>query len=388
MATYSSLSDLLNTTAGMEVLRNNTAQDDGVDTVTGVNWFTFNGTVAKNLYVSGNSYVGFGSNTEHLKVCRRDAKMWYLYRQEGVVGNAKFLKIRWEGYARYNYTSSTYALVWELFLFDDNGLFLNLVAVPSTSGYLGTNTLTCGSKTYSYAVELATPVSYSFLPQNDGSFIVSTDDYPIIVNRVPYGECEFVIDSVRSVTAVKDSYISWTDVIPEGTSMRMFAALTGGAYIECKKDASIPCIGIGDDLSNTVLHIKVEMTTDNVILTPTLKDIVVQIFDANDDNVIALVFDSGTPNSIQRAAGDITVAYDGSGTLIGEGGPVIAFEHSFTPTGLDPKNNPHEAEHLAVIDIVATGKLTRVRYNDTTEHEHVELINIVVAAKLVAIDDI
>lgn len=388
MAMYTKLSDLLNTTANMTVLRNNTAQDDGVDTVSGVEWFTFNGATVANLYVSGNSYVGFGSNAEHLKVCKRDCKMWYLYRQEGDVGATKFLKIRWEGYAQYNQTSSSYALAWELFLFADGGLYLNLVNVPSSSSYLGTSSLTCGDNTYSYSVDTSTPVAYSFLLQDDGSFVITTDEYPVIVNRVPYGECEFITDAIRSVTAVKKSYISWTSILPEGTTIRVFTALSGGEYVECEKDAPISCITAGDNLSNETLRVKIEMSTDDVLLTPTLQELVIQIFDAFDINVIVLTFDSGNTKSIQRAAGDITVAYDGSGTLMGQGGPVLAFETTFTPKFLDPKNNPHDAEHLDIADVVSIGRLTRIYYENTSESEHIELSDVIAVGTLTRIDDI
>lgn len=387
MATYSKLADLLNTTADMTVLRNNSAQDDGQDTVAGVDWFTFNGVTVSNLYVSGNSYVGFGSNTEHLKVCRRDCKMWYLYRQEGLIGNTKFLKIRWRGYSAYNAATSNYALEWELFLFDDGGLFLNLVTVPTQSGYLGTFTLTCGSKTYSYTVELGTPVAYSFLPQDDGSFLVSAEEYPLARNRVPYGECEFTIDDVQSITSVKDSYISWNETVPEGTSVRVSASLTGDDYVECESGSPIPCIDVGTDLSDVVLRIKVEMTTDDVSISPSLTDLYVRVFDASDVNVLVLAFDYGTTTSVQRAVGDITVAYDGTGTLMGKGGPVAAFEHSFTPEGLNPKNNPHDPEHIAA-DISVNATLVRIHYTDVPSGaEHLEAA-ISVAANLISVDDI
>lgn len=107
-----------------------------------------------------------------------------------------------------------------------------------------------------------------------------------------------------------------------------------------------------------------------------------------DANTIVLYFDSGTPNSIQRAVGDITVAYDGSGTLVGEGGPVAAFEHTFTPEGLDPKNNPHDAEHLEIADIVATGILKQIFYTNTSESEHIELSDISAVGVLTRIEDI
>lgn len=385
---YNKLGDLLNTTSDMAVLRNNVAQDDGVDTVAGVDWFAFNGAVVSNLYVSGNSYVGFGSNAEHLKICRRDCKMYYLYRQEGVIGVTKFLKIRWEGYSQYNLTNNSYALAWELFMFDDGGMFLNLVAVPSVSGYLGTSTLTCGSGTYTYAVDLATPVVYSFLPQEGSKFLVTTDEYPIITKRLPYGECEFAVVMGKKVTSVKSSCISWTSVLPEGTSVKVYAALSEGEYTECEKYGHIPCVIPGDDLSNETLRVKVEMFTGDVFLTPTLTDLIVQIFDTEDDNMVVLLFDSGSTNSIQRAVGDITVVYDGSGTLKGQGGPVMAFERTFTPEGLDPKNNPHATEHIEIADMVSTGTLTRIYHTDASGNEHIELSDISAVGVLTRIEDI
>ena len=129
MANFASLDSLLNTTAGMDVLRNNVKQDDGTDTITGVSWFKFNNVVAASLYASGNSWIGFGATLEQLKVWRRDTAMFYLYRQEGTIGSTKFLKIRWEGYSHYSTTDVSDALKYEVFLFDDVGLYLNIVSV-------------------------------------------------------------------------------------------------------------------------------------------------------------------------------------------------------------------------------------------------------------------
>lgn len=107
-----------------------------------------------------------------------------------------------------------------------------------------------------------------------------------------------------------------------------------------------------------------------------------------DSNTLLLCFNPGTPYSIQRAAGDITVAYDGSGTLMGQGGPVLAFERTFTPVDLDPKNNPHVLEHIAVSDIKAVGALMRIQYNNRYETEHMELSGITAIGALTHVDDI
>ena len=47
---YNSIEEILSAgTSNMTVIRNNTKQDDGTDTITGVSWFTFNGVTASNF---------------------------------------------------------------------------------------------------------------------------------------------------------------------------------------------------------------------------------------------------------------------------------------------------------------------------------------------------
>lgn len=107
-----------------------------------------------------------------------------------------------------------------------------------------------------------------------------------------------------------------------------------------------------------------------------------------DDYTILLYFNLGNTKSIQRAVGDITVAYDGSGSLIGQGGPVLAFEQTFTPEGLDPKNNPNGIEHIEISDIVAAGSLIAIYYTPVYETEHLELSEITAVGVLTHVNDI
>ena len=64
MADYVMLEDIFETTENMTVLRDNRLNDDGTDTVTGVDWFRFRETTAASFYVSGNSWIGIGQNSE------------------------------------------------------------------------------------------------------------------------------------------------------------------------------------------------------------------------------------------------------------------------------------------------------------------------------------
>lgn len=153
-------------TTNMTVIRNNSKQDDGTDTITGVSWFTFNGTVASTIYVNGNSWIGFGSGKEHLKVNRRDAAMWYLYREEGTLYNYyNFLKIRWKGYSRYNYTTDAYAIEYDVILWDTGDISLHMITIP-TSYNTGTCSLTASS-TYSYTVSTSSP-DVTFIKTDSG----------------------------------------------------------------------------------------------------------------------------------------------------------------------------------------------------------------------------
>ena len=388
MSRFLKLGDILNTTDGMTVLRNNSGQDDGSDSVSGVDWFTFNGVVVSTIYVSGNSWVGFGSSSEHLKVCRRDGKMWYLYRQEGMVGSKRFLKLRWEGYTRYNYTTSTYALKWELFLFDDGGMYLNVIDVPDNSSYLGTSTLTCGSSTLNIPITLSTPVSYSLL-LDDGTFVLSDIEYPgTKAEYVGSGSFERQVTFIQSVTDLSRSKITWDEELPDGTSISVYTKLSSGEYAKCSNGGEIAGLVPGIDLSSEILSVKIEMMTSDPYNTPELSNLTMQIFQVSDANVIILHFGDGMHTSIRNAVGPVTVQYIGT-TIFGEDGPVLGFKKSFVPKGLYMKPNPHDAEHVSVSNMFTEGILTRIQYSDASARaEHIGVADAYYTGILIHVDGI
>lgn len=148
----SGMEEFVNTTDGMTNIRNS-ANDDGTDSIAGAGWFKFNGATASTVYVSGNHWIGFGTSSQQLNVCNRDGKCYSLYRQEGQLSDGtKFLKIRWEGYTVYNSTSSSCRLIFELFLLENNDIYLNVVQTPTSSSYFGTSQLVCNGKTVPYSV--------------------------------------------------------------------------------------------------------------------------------------------------------------------------------------------------------------------------------------------
>lgn len=185
----------------MTVLVNNQSYDDTYYTATGASWFTFKNVVASSIYVSGNSWFGFGSSTEHLRVNRRDAKMYYLYREEGTLyDHFNFLKFRWKGYSYYGQTSSAYAIEYDVILWDTGDISLHMVSIP-TSNNDGTYQL-IASSTYTYTVSITSPdVTFK---KTDSGFEVQNS---VIALEKPY-EKRFLLRNGTTIYTVIDGALS------------------------------------------------------------------------------------------------------------------------------------------------------------------------------------
>ena len=353
----------LNTTDGMECLRNNSGTDSGVDTVQGVDWFNFNGNTVDSIYISGDTWVGFNTNSEHLKICRRDAKMYYLYRQEGTTGTVRFLKIRWEGYSYYNKTSDSYALKWELFLFDNGQMFLNVIKVP-TSGNIGTNSLTCGSNSYTFTLTAGTPVSYTFTPSDStGSAWNVSDGNKLKLDELKSnGSVIFEIPSII-VQSIKSMNLSWVAELPDGTAANIYISSDKATWNRVDNGESIPSDVINSDSS---VFIKIELSTIDIYTSPVISDVLLTV-----------------------EAEGIAVSYEQpKGNLMGAGGLVADFKMSFLPTDLIAKPHQNDEEHIEISDITAVGNLIHIYYADAAETEHIEISSIEAVGVLTHINDL
>lgn len=175
---YSSIDEIVAGVSNATQLRTNSKQDDGTDAITGVDWFSYGGTVCNSIYASGNSWIGLGSSSEHLKVNRRDAAMWNLWREEGIVKGRRFLRIRWSGYTAYSSTSTSALLTFDVILLETGDIVLYIVDVP-TSNYSGTFTL--GSLTYEKPT--ADNRYVTFYLQADGSYIVDYNQIDLSIKK-------------------------------------------------------------------------------------------------------------------------------------------------------------------------------------------------------------
>lgn len=136
----------LNTTSGMTAV-SSTYNDDSNYTTTGISTFRFNNKSGSTIYISSNHFIGFGSNTEHIKILRRDGCSTYIRRQSGTFPDGtSFVKILFEGYTVYSNRVASNRLIFELFILSNNDMFLNMITTP-TSGNTGTSQLVASSTT-------------------------------------------------------------------------------------------------------------------------------------------------------------------------------------------------------------------------------------------------
>ena len=137
------LSTYTDTTDGMT--NASFSSDDGSSTFTvpsGFDWI-FGSNRISSLVISGNSWIGLGSSTEHIKVNRRDCYISTYYHQlieTGMSSVQKVLKIRWEGWAPYGSRDDNHKFIWELFLLDNGDAYLHLVSKASSTSWDGTFT--------------------------------------------------------------------------------------------------------------------------------------------------------------------------------------------------------------------------------------------------------
>ena len=182
MADYTSIDDIVAGVENATQLRTNSKQDDGTDTITGVDWFSYNGTICSNIYVSGNSWIGLGTNSEHLKVNRRDTAMWNVWREEGTYSTSlhtyNFLRIRWSGYTSYNSTSSSALLTFDVLIFDTGDIMLYVADIP-TSDYTGTFSL----DDMSYDKPTVENRYVTFYLQSDGSYVAEYAPIDLAVKK-------------------------------------------------------------------------------------------------------------------------------------------------------------------------------------------------------------
>lgn len=154
----------------METLINGIAYDDNDYIAPGAKWLKLNDQQINNISIHGNSYFNLESNALQLSVNQRDTKMWYLYREEGVLENrCRFLKFRWQGYSHYSTTSTNYSLTYDVVFWETGHISLYIVTIPQYN-YDGTFSLTASS-TLTYEKPTSENPYITFIPQDNNNMI-------------------------------------------------------------------------------------------------------------------------------------------------------------------------------------------------------------------------
>lgn len=140
--------------------------------ITGVDWFTYDGTTVSTIYANNGSQIGFGQSAAHLKICDRDTgKIISAYRQEGYLNDGKkFLKIRITA-TTYSYYSSnsSYRAVYEIFLIENQTIFINIVQIPTQVSYMGTSSITDGTNTVNLDTAYGSTLPIQIVVENAGT---------------------------------------------------------------------------------------------------------------------------------------------------------------------------------------------------------------------------
>lgn len=286
---YVSIEDIVAGIENAKQLRTNTKSDDETDTITGVDWFSYDGIACSNIYANGNSWIGLGASSEHLKVNRRDAAMWNLWREEGTIGSVRFLRIRWSGYTSYNSTSTSALLTYDVILFETGDIQLYIVDIP-TSNYDGTFTL--GNLAYEKPT-----VNNRWV-----AFRKTDSGYEVAYEPLSFYTCKYLVRNDGVLYTVVDGALSeltgdltaelfqtsGIDTVPDGALLLPLSA----PEVLCWTDAPAPCT-----LTATVQGVPTgahTVTSDHIQVNhPSIYGISSVVATASDGATFLLSFDGG-----------------------------------------------------------------------------------------------
>ena len=193
------------------------------------------------------------------------------------------------------------------------------------------------------------------------------------------------IYTVAGITGTAESsMLAWTEDKPTGTSVAVSVSTDGSNYSPATNGGRFLPPG---SYNNVTAYIKVELATTDATLTPTVSGLHFAFRTAEDN--YSIILEMEPLQRFESTAGPITVAYNGGGTLVGDGGAVLAFTQSFVPTDLVPKPHQNDAEHI-VLSSTPTGMLTKIIYINTAEQDmgHIGITGITATGALTPVSHV
>ena len=293
MADYNNIEDIIAGVENATQLVTETQYNDGTYTLKGVDWFSYNGIVCNNIYANGDSWIGLGAYSEHLKVNRIDGAMWNLWREEGTyLNNYKFLRIRWSGYSRFLYPINECLITYDVILFDTGDMMLYMVDIP-TINYTGTFML--GSLSFT---KPTTDNRYvTFYLQEDGTYSIEyapisitpsyITRYLVRDNGIIYTVIEGVLVEVTGELTSQLFIDNGTDRIPSGELLMTLSNPEVLCWTDSDKVPTLSATVKGIPEPQTIQSADYDMTHSTIL------GIEKVIVDATDGVLFAVSFDEG-----------------------------------------------------------------------------------------------
>lgn len=140
----------------------------------------------------------------------------------------------------------------------------------------------------------------------------------------------------------------------------------------------------GNESHFTITSKECDYAPEGSIVNIVRKATAVYVGDSNKEVIIEM-----DPKDRFESSAELTIAYDGLGTLAGSTGNVEAFSQTFVPQGLAPKPDQNATGHVEISNITATGIVVTILYkNASSGDERIEITNITAMATITHINDI
>ncbi len=215
--------------------------------------------------------------------------------------------------------------------------------------------------------------------------------YIEITYQDPYAsEGDFTSGPIDLTNCPLPGRISWSEVLPAGTSIDIETAVTdytplnGTESWENQTNGSV-ITNWPEDTDGKNLWVRAILATTDPYATPTLESLLIE---AESENQCQIKIGLTEAGRMKYPQGPVSIDFTGS--LIGENGASVeAFEENFTPTDITPVFNPNDAEYLEIVDIEGEAILTAIVYTGGQSGDHhLEITDIDAESELIHVNEL
>lgn len=207
----------------------------------------------------------------------------------------------------------------------------------------------------------------------------------------PSGDALIGNINIGTAQNVKASTLSWVESVPASTSLNVSYGISDKFNTEPSSFVLIhsgeaPLVS-GNSYTQKFMWIKIHMETTDLLITPSLKNMVLEYTNTADENKIALILE---PNQrLKSPETKVDVVYDESlGRLRGAAGAIDSFVQSFDPADLWKVRDPGNTEHVDITNIALTTNFMKINYQNRSFEENVGVTNIAITPTFIHVNDL